>query len=217
MARVDSVVYSLTRSADTLLAGTGEGLLRSTDGGQHWAAISSLAMPDVHFVSALDPAKGATEPNSAPIIVAAGLQRLSMSPDGGATWDTVALPADLTQIGAVAIDAEKNLWIGGREGVWLSSDFGANWKQLRNLFVTEVDSLFYDSAGQRILVTSSVSPVAFSVSVPDHKVTYWDTGWRLRFIRPVGNHLVGATLFDGMVVQPEMVDSAPVSAPQALR
>jgi hypothetical protein len=39
------------------------------------------------------------------------------------------------------------------------------------------------------------------------KVSWWDTGWNLRFMRPVGDHLVGATLFDGIVVQPRMVDS----------
>jgi hypothetical protein len=41
--------------------------------------------------------------------------------------------------------------------------------------------------------------------VPDGKVTYWDSGWKLRFARPVGDHLIGATLYDGVVVQPVMV------------
>jgi hypothetical protein len=42
-------------------------------------------------------------------------------------------------------------------------------------------------------------------------VTSWDTGWSLRFVRPVGDYLVGATLFDGIVVQPRMVDSAEIA------
>jgi hypothetical protein len=29
-------------------------------------------------------------------------------------------------------------------------------------------------------------------------------------VRPVGDHLVGATLFDGIVIQPEMTNSAEV-------
>jgi hypothetical protein len=36
-------------------------------------------------------------------------------------------------------------------------------------------------------------------------VKAWDAGWKLRFMRPVGDHFIGATLFDGMVVQPRMV------------
>jgi hypothetical protein len=42
------------------------------------------------------------------------------------------------------------------------------------------------------------------------QVSSWDTKWNLRFARPVGDHLVAATLFDGIVVQPRMVDSAEV-------
>jgi hypothetical protein len=44
--------------------------------------------------------------------------------------------------------------------------------------------------------------------VPTLRVTTWDTGWNLRFVRPVGDYLVGATMFDGIVVQPRMVDSS---------
>ncbi len=208
--RLDAVVYSLARTGEMLFAGTSSGLLRSVDLGQHWTAIRSLAMPDVHYVAVMNPKDAAENPGS--MVLAASLQRLSLSPDGGATWDTVALPADLTQIGAAAIDGDKNLWVGGREGVWLSTDYGSTWKTLRNLFLTEVDSIYYDPGAQRVLVTASNSPVAFSVSLGDHKVNYWDTGWKLRFVRPIGDHLIGATLFDGVVVEPKMVDSPEVAA-----
>jgi hypothetical protein len=53
----------------------------------------------------------------------------------------------------------------------------------------------------------------FSVQLPDHKVSYMDTGWKLRFARPVGDHLIGATLYDGVVIQPKMVDSGFAAAP----
>ena len=205
--RLDAVVYAMTRSGDVLFAGTSSGLLRSADQGEHWTAIGSLAMPDVHSVSALNPTKDSTDA-PASMVLAASLQRLALSPDGGATWDTVALPADLTQIGAAVVDGDKNLWVGGREGVWFSSDYGATWKTLHNLFLTDVDSLYFDPNGRRVLVTASNSPVAFSVTLGEHKVSYWDTGWNLRFVRPVGDHLIGATLFDGVIVQPKMVDSS---------
>ena len=204
--RVDAVVYSLVRSGNLLYAGSSTGLLRSSDAGQHWAQDASLAMPDVHFVSVLSlPQAGDTAASS--MVLVGNLTRLSLSPDGGSKWDTVPLPGELTQIGAAAIDGDKNLWVGGREGVWLSTDYGATWKTLHNLFLTEVDSIYFDPAARRVLVTASTSPVAFSVSLPDHKVSYFDTGWRLRFVRPVGDHLIGATLFDGVVVQPKMVDT----------
>ena len=210
--RTDAAIFAMARTHDTVFAGGSNGLLRSNDGGQHWAEVRSLAMPEVHYVAMLAPAA-----DGAQMVLAGGLERLALSPDGGATWDAVPLPADLTQIGAVTVDGDKNLWVGGREGVWFSTDYGANWKSLRNLFVTEVDSLYYDAGAHRVLVTSSTSPVAFSVEGAEHKVTYWDTGWKLRFVRPVGDHLIGATLFDGVVVQPKMVETPQAPANASLK
>jgi hypothetical protein len=60
-----------------------------------------------------------------------------------------------------------------------------------------------------MLVTSNgPATTAFAVEIPSMQVTSWDTKWNLRFVRPVGDHLAAATLFDGMVVQPRWVDSA---------
>ena len=195
--KVDAVVYALEPMGNRILAGTSTGLFRSEDGGMSWSQLTALAMPDARFVSA----HGKT-------VFAGTLKRLAISMDEGATWDTVALPKDLTQIGALAIDELGNLWVGGREGVYYSTDLGESWKVLRNLFITQVDNIYLDAPAHRVLVTSMNSTFAFSVSLPEYKVSYWDTGWNLRFARPVGDHLIGATLFDGMVVQPVMVDSA---------
>jgi hypothetical protein len=54
---------------------------------------------------------------------------------------------------------------------------------------------------------NSSTTIAFSVHLPDKKVRYWNTGWNLKLVRPVGDHMVGATLFDGFVIEPRMVDS----------
>ena len=127
--------------------------------------------------------------------------------DAGERWQHVALPETLTQIAAIAIDEMGNLWVGGREGAFYSTDNGLNWKTLSNLYVTQVTGIFFDTAGHRVLVTANNTTVAFAVHLPDYKVNFWDTGWNLRFVRPVGDHLVGATMYDGVVVQPVMVDS----------
>ena len=173
-------------------------------------------MPEVHFIATLPVTQDASGAGRPPMILAADLEHVMLSVDGGAMWNPVALPPGLTQIGAIGIDGNRSLWVGGREGVWFSTDAGVSWKTLRNLFVTQVDSIFYDAAQQRVLVTALTSPVAFSVQLSENKVTYWDTGWKLRFVRPVGDHLIGATLFDGVVVQPQMVES-PLNAQAALK
>jgi hypothetical protein len=83
-----------------------------------------------------------------------------------------------------------------------------NWQTLKGLFVRNVNSIFYDAAANRMLLSSNgPETVAFAVEIGSMQVSWWDTGWNLRFVRPVGDHLVAATLFDGIVVQPRMVDS----------
>lgn len=196
-ARFDDVIYSLASQDGTELAGTSEGLFQSVNNGSTWAPVKALTMPEVRFVAV-----------QGPMQMAAGLRRIALSMDKGASWDVVALPADLTQIAAIAVDDQKNLWVGGREGAFYSTDYGMTWKTLRNLFVTQVDNIYFDPEGHRVLVTAFDSTVAFAAHLPDYKVSYWDTGWRLRFIRPVGDHLIGATLYDGVVVEPKMVESA---------
>jgi hypothetical protein len=65
-----------------------------------------------------------------------------------------------------------------------------------------------------LITVNSQNTIAFAVHLPDRAVHYWNTGWNLRLVRPVGDHLVGATLFDGIVVQPRMVDSTEVARPR---
>ena len=193
----DSLVYSLAGEGSSSFAATSTGLWKSDGAGQKWTRLTLPQLSETRFVAARGPE-----------VLAGSLSGLAFSADHGANWQRVMPPATLTQIGALTVDGEGGLWIGGPEGVFYSTDHGATWKTLRNLFVRQVDGIYYDAEGKRILVTASGSTTAFAASVPDYKVTYWDTGWKLRFMRPVGDHLIGATLFDGMVVQPKMVASA---------
>lgn len=193
---LDTQVFALVSSGSSVFAGTSHGLLRSDDDGQMWHPAPTLALPEVRFV--------AVERST---ILAGGLKSLYLSLDGGAKWHEVALPEGLTQIAALALDDQDHLWIGGREGLFLSPDEGGTWTQLPKLNLRQIDGIYFDTAGARMLVTTLDAPFVFSVHMGDEKVVYFDTGWKLRFARPVGDHLVGATLYDGMVIQPRMVDS----------
>jgi photosystem II stability/assembly factor-like uncharacterized protein len=193
----DGRVDEIARAGDTLYAATSDGLLKSVNAGTSWTLAPGLAKQSWQFVAA-----------ARAMAAVANLNMVAMTTDGGRNWNPVRLPQAVTQLGAVAVDGAGGLWIGGREGVFFSEDRGTTWHTLKNLYVHDVTNLFYDAIAQRILVTSdNRNTIVFAVHLSDKAVKYWNTGWTLRLARPVGDHLVGATLFDGIVVQPQMVAS----------
>jgi photosystem II stability/assembly factor-like uncharacterized protein len=193
-------VYGFALSGDSIFAATSEGVLRAPANGAAWSITDALPSGEWRFVAA-----------SKANVVAASLTAVEMSIDGGDTWQRVALPEKVDQVSALAVDETGGVWVAGREGVFVSPDAGATWTMLRDLYVRNINSIYYDQAADRMLVTSNgPATKVFSVTVPGLKVGAWETGWNLRFVRPVGDHMVAATLFDGIVVQPRMVDSAEV-------
>lgn len=193
-------INAIARSGDTLYAATSDGLLKSVTAGASWKLEPGLPKQGWRFVTA-----------ARSLAAVATLNSLSLTADGGAKWSPVNLPQAITQIGAIALDDLGGLWIGGREGVFYSEDQGATWHTMRNLYVHDVTNLFYDAASRRILVTADdKNTIVYAVHLPDRTVKYWNAGWTLRLARPMGDHLVGATFFDGVVVQPQMVASKEV-------
>ncbi len=193
----DPSVYALASTDLSIVAATTGGLLTSDDDGGTWNLVKGTGSEPWRFAAA-----------TRHMAVAATLHAIEYSTDSGATWKPAKLPEKLTQIAAVAIEDTGELWTGGREGVYVSSDGGASWTVPENLFVSGVNSIYYDAQTKRILLTAlGATTMAFTVQMPERKVSFTDTGWNLRFVRPVGDHMVGATLFDGIVVQPQMVVS----------
>jgi photosystem II stability/assembly factor-like uncharacterized protein len=194
----DANVNAIARAGDTLYAATSDGILRSVTAGESWKLVVGPEKMDWSFVA-----------TAKSWVIAATLRSAMLSPDGGQRWEPVTLPATLEQLAAVAVDDAGGLWVAGRQGVFVSQDNGVTWQGLKNLPIGDVNSLFYDEASQRMLITANnKNMIAFAVHLPDHAVHYWNTGWHLRMVRPMGDHFVGATLFDGIVVQPRMVDSS---------
>jgi hypothetical protein len=176
-------------------------LIRSVTAGESWKLVGGLERENWNFVA-----------TTKSWVVAATLRSAMLSSDGGQRWEPLNLPGSLEQVAAVAVDDSGTFWVAGREGVFASRDRGGAWQSLKTLTIRDVNSLFYDEPSQRILVTAnSKNTIVFSVHVPDWSVHYWNSGWNLKLVRPMGDHLVGATLFDGVVVQPRMVDSSEVA------
>jgi photosystem II stability/assembly factor-like uncharacterized protein len=200
-APFDGSVYAIARTGDTLYAATTDGLLQSVTAGQSWQLTPGLERQSWQFVAA-----------ARSMAAVASLNSVELTMDNGRKWKALTLPSAVTQLGALAVDGTGGVWIGGREGVFFSEDEGATWHTMSRLSIHDVTNLFYDARAERILITANNrNTIVYSVHLPDRKVQYWNAGWSLRMARPVGDHLVGATLFDGIVVQPRMVASKEVS------
>lgn len=108
-----------------VLAATGAGLFRSTDGGQQWVCqqegLSDPRVTTVTFAPATPVAFSATADG-----------RLFQSPDRGASWQEVTSWAGLGWINAIApsphFATDQTLFVATNEGVFRSQDGGQSWE-----------------------------------------------------------------------------------------
>ncbi len=195
IVKMNDPVYAMSATGNLLYAATSAGLLRSENSGKMWKQVADVHTGEWRFVATA---------NST--VVAAQLKKIVLSMDDGANWQNVTPPPSLALISAIAVDGAGELWVGGLGGVYLSADKGSSWKTLKYLNVNDVSDIYYDAVGNRMLLTSnraSTSIYAVSLATNDKHMTTWDTGWNLRRVHLAGDHFVAATLFDGVVVQPE--------------
>ncbi len=199
---LDGGAYGFARRGETMYAATLDGLLTSDDAGKNWKPAPGLPLKEWRYVAV---AKG--------MMVVADLKSMMRSTDDGQNWTAMDLPTGLTQISAMGADDSGTVWVGGLEGLYFAAGGATEWQPWKAFYLRDINSIFFDEQGQRMLITGNPpSRLVLAIHVPDHATKYWDAGWSLRFARPVGDYLIGATLFDGVVVQPRMVDSPSTTA-----
>ena len=194
----EGAVYVLAGDSDSLFAISTQGVLRSQTNGESWTILSGMPAGDYKTVAV-----------AKRLVLAATLNSLARSTDGGETWSDLPKPEGLSQILAIAADDDGDVWAGGREGLFLVRGGMQGWQNPPNLPLRDINSIWFDRGSKQVLVTANkTTKLVFAIHLPDLVTKSWDTGWNMRFARVVGDHLIGATLYDGIVVQPRMVDSS---------
>ncbi len=189
---LQSRVTALDLSGDVWVASTSGGLFTSRDQGSSWQGGPVMGLGDYLSVSA----HGAT-------MAAARPEGVVLSRDSGMTWTPMGVPTMLTRIHRVAFSADGTLWLGAREGVYFTRDLGKTWLWIERLPFRDVDDLYYDAGQDRVLVSTRTSDQIFSIEPKTLKWKWWQTGYRIGLIRAAGERLVAATLYDGVLVEPQ--------------
>jgi photosystem II stability/assembly factor-like uncharacterized protein len=182
--------FDLTRS--TWYAATTAGVYESADQGKMWTGGPVLGQADFRNVHAMGS-----------VVLATRRTGIAISQDGGKTWQDEPLPGQLSTIRSSTIAPGGSMWIGGREGVYYSTDNGANWKFMSSLPISDINGIEYESDLKRIVITSWSSTWIMAVNEADRSWKWWDAGWHVRGVRSNGGHLLAASPYNGVVVQPQ--------------
>ena len=184
-------VNSIDLSGDAWLAAAGGGLLTSSDKGATWQGGEAMGTGDFLSVAA----HGA-------VMAAAKINGVVLSTDAGQTWMPMHIPANLTRINRLAFSSDGTLWLGAREGVYFTQDQGQKWMWIERLPFRDVDDLYYDARIGKVLASSRNDDQVFAIDPVKLNWNWWRTGYRLSLIRADGSHLLAASLFDGVLVEP---------------
>jgi len=176
------------------MAATSNGLYFSKDQGKSW--MGGPVQGEKDFISING--KGET-------VVAATRTKVFVSSDNGATFTQHNLASYVTSIRGVTVTPDSHIFVASREGAFHSSDSGATWEHVVNgLPDKDITSVSYDGSGKRLLATSLQTGVIFESA--DGGRTWRrgpDAGYPLRRVGVVHGRFIGATPFDGVIMQPE--------------
>ena len=83
-----------------------------------------------------------------------------------------------------------------------------------NLPITDISNIDYDAALKRVVVTSGNSTLVFAIDPDEKNWKWWDAGWNVHMVHSMAGHLMGASLYDGVVVEPKESDAAGLAQAQ---
>lgn len=203
---VEGRVSSLELMPKKWFAIAASGLYASENNGQNWTKQELSAPKYLSSIAVADR-----------IVVVAGGNSIAVSVNGGESWlAPKPLPQEIV-INSVALDSNGagTIWVAARDGVYRSTDLGDTWKRVTSLRLANVAEIQVDQENQRVLATGAASTNVYESLDNGRSWSPINSGWLLRTVRTVRGRLLGATPFDGIVLQPEATAGAQETVPSS--
>ena len=128
----------------------------------------------------------------------------------------MSLPARISRIHGVAFSGDGTLWVGAREGVYLTRDRGKTWLWVNRLPLGDVEDVNFDARLGKILVSSRSNDGICSIDPKTLLWTYAPTGSRINLARAAGGRLLAASLDDGVLIEPRAAGVETVTKEQGI-
>jgi photosystem II stability/assembly factor-like uncharacterized protein len=103
------------------------------------------------------------------------------------------------------------LWLGAREGVYFTHDLGKTWMWVRPVSVERRGRPYYDAASEQVLASSRTSDQVYCHRSQDAGWKWWQTGYALRWCARRVERLLAASLYDGVLVEPQAAQQRKVT------
>jgi photosystem II stability/assembly factor-like uncharacterized protein len=121
-AKCFSPAVDPTSNGKTLYGAYGNGVMKSSDGGEHWKIVTGWEITEV--------LKVCIDPKTPSTVYAACAYGVFKSTDAGETWKEKNTGRKIKFTSALIIDKtnSKRLFAGSEEGLWVSENSGNAWK-----------------------------------------------------------------------------------------
>jgi photosystem II stability/assembly factor-like uncharacterized protein len=186
-------VYALDLSSDVWAVASSSGLFTSKDKGESWQGGPAMGVGEYLSITVHGTEMAAARANG-----------VVLSNDAGQTWWPMGIPTAVTRIHRIAFSSDGTLWLGTREGVYFSRDKGKTWMWVHRLPLVDVSDIYYDPQLNTVLVSSRASDIIYAIDAKTLDWKWHQTGFNLLLVRAAGDHLVAASLDDGVLVQPQV-------------
>lgn len=191
-AEMKASVSALQLTPKKWFAATSSGFYESADSGKTWRGGPIEGQRSFVAVAA-----------SGESVLAVAHQSVLYSPDAGASWKTLALPAYVTAVQGATIAQGNVLWLATREGALRSHDGGATWEHvLEGLPARNLTSMQYDPERHRLLAVADTGEL-FASTDEGESWRRKEAGFAVRSLAFAPGRLLAATTFDGVISESE--------------